>query len=129
MTEIGSRVLVYPRITALTRPLKRLGSLSSATGHGSKQGIWNSPRGGLLSAGEYSQIGNPQMHQNLLALVWLHVVAVGYLNFVRSDSLVGPMLTGKKNWAHVPEGITIIFAHPALALLLASSALVAWILL
>jgi cytochrome b len=66
----------------------------------------------------------------ILALVWLHVVAVGFYHFVKGDNLVGPMVSGKKHRAHVPEGVTIIFAHPALALglLLASAAVMAWIL-
>jgi hypothetical protein len=40
------------------------------------------------------------------------------------------MLSGKKNRARVPAGVTIMLAHPALALvlLLASAAVVAWIL-
>jgi cytochrome b len=66
----------------------------------------------------------------ILVLIWLHVVAVGFYHFVKGDNLVGPMVSGKKHRAHVPEGVTIIFAHPALALglLLASAAVMAWIL-
>ena len=66
----------------------------------------------------------------ILVLVWLHVVAVGFHHFVKGDNLVAPMVSGKKHRARVPEGATIIFAHPALALglLLASAAVVAWIL-
>ncbi len=67
----------------------------------------------------------------ILALIWLHVVAVGFYHFVKGDNLVGPMVSGKKHRAHVPTGATIIFAHPLLAigLLLASAAVAAWILL
>jgi cytochrome b len=66
----------------------------------------------------------------ILALIWLHVVAVGFYYFVKGENLVGPMLSGRKHRAHVPEGASIIFAHPALALglLLASIAAAAWIL-
>ena len=66
----------------------------------------------------------------ILALIWLHVVAVGFHYFVKGENLVGPMVSGSKRKAHVPEGANIIFAHPALALglLLASAALAAWIL-
>ena len=66
----------------------------------------------------------------ILALIWLHVVAVGFYHFVKGDNLVGAMVSGKKHRARVPEGATIIFAHPALALglLLASAAVAAWIL-
>ena len=66
----------------------------------------------------------------ILVLVWLHVVAVGFYHFVKGDNLVGPMVSGKKHRAHVPEGVTIIFAHPALALglFLALAAVMAWIL-
>jgi cytochrome b len=66
----------------------------------------------------------------ILALVWLNLVAVGYYYLVRGDNLIGPMLSGKKNRARVPAGVTIMLAHPALALvlLLASAAVVAWIL-
>jgi cytochrome b len=66
----------------------------------------------------------------ILVLVWLHVVAVGFYHFVKGDNLVGPMVSGKKHRAHVPEGVTIIFAHPALAiaLFLASAVVMAWIL-
>jgi cytochrome b len=67
----------------------------------------------------------------ILLLVWLHVVAVGFHHFVKGDNLVAPMVSGKKHRAHLPEGATIIFAHPALALglLLASAAVIAWILI
>jgi cytochrome b len=66
----------------------------------------------------------------ILALIWLHVVAVGFHYFVKGENLVGPMLSGRKHRAHVPEGASIIFAHPALALglLMASVAVAAWIL-
>jgi cytochrome b len=66
----------------------------------------------------------------ILVLVWLHVVAVGFYHFVKGDNLVGPMVSGKKHRAHVPEGVTIVFAHPVLALglALASAAVMAWIL-
>jgi cytochrome b len=66
----------------------------------------------------------------ILVLIWLHIVAVGFYHFVKGDNLVGPMLSGRKHRSHVPEGVTIIFAHPALALglLLASAAVAAWIL-
>jgi cytochrome b len=66
----------------------------------------------------------------ILAFIWLHVVAVGFYHFVKGDNLVGAMVSGKKHRARVPEGATIIFAHPALALglLLASAAVAAWIL-
>jgi cytochrome b len=66
----------------------------------------------------------------ILALIWLHVVAVGFYYFVKGENLVGPMLSGRKHRAHVPEGASIIFAHPALALglLLASVAVAAWVL-
>lgn len=66
----------------------------------------------------------------ILALIWLHVVAVGFYYFVKGENLVGPMVSGRKHRAHVPEDANIIFAHPALALglLLASAAVAAWIL-
>jgi cytochrome b len=66
----------------------------------------------------------------ILVLIWLHIVAVGFYHFVKGDNLVGPMLSGRKHRSRVPEGVTIIFAHPALALglLLASAAVAAWIL-
>ena len=67
----------------------------------------------------------------ILVLVWLHVVAVGFHHFVKGDNLVGPMVSGKKPRTHLPEDATVIFAHPALALglLLASAAVIAWILI
>ena len=66
----------------------------------------------------------------ILVLVWLHVVAVGFYHVVKGENLVAPMVSGKKHRARVPDGANIIFAHPALAagLLLASAAVVAWIL-
>lgn len=66
----------------------------------------------------------------ILALIWLHVVAVGFYQFVKGHNLVMPMLSGKKHRTHVPEGATIIFAHPllALGLLLASAAVAAWLI-
>ena len=66
----------------------------------------------------------------ILVLVWVHIVAVGFYYFVKGDNLVAPMLSGRKHRSRLPEGVTILFAHPALALglLLASAAVAAWIL-
>jgi cytochrome b len=67
----------------------------------------------------------------LLVLIWLHLVAIGFYFLVKGENLVGPMVTGKKHRAHVPEGVALVFTHPliALALLLLSAACAAWILL
>jgi len=66
----------------------------------------------------------------ILVLVWLHLVAIGFYFLVKGENLVGPMVTGKKHRAHVPEGVALVFTHPivALALLLLSAACAAWIL-
>jgi cytochrome b len=65
----------------------------------------------------------------ILALVWLHVVAVGFYLFVKGDNLIFPMLTGKKKRAHVPEGWTMKLVHPLIALLvlIAAAGLVFWL--
>jgi cytochrome b len=52
----------------------------------------------------------------ILLLVWLHLVAIGFYHFVKGDNLVVPMVSGRKHRARVPEGTTLMFAHPALAL-------------
>jgi len=67
----------------------------------------------------------------ILLLVWLHVVAIGFYLLVKGDNLVGPMVTGRKHRHHVPEGAAIVFAHPAVALLLLalSAGFAAWILI
>jgi len=75
-----------------------------------------------------------QMHSLIfnviLVLIWLHLVAVGFYYLVKGENLVGPMLTGQKHRAHVPEGLTLAFTHPVIAvlLLLLSAAIAAWIL-
>lgn len=67
----------------------------------------------------------------ILALIWLHLVAVGFYYFVKGQNLVAPMMNGWKHRRNVPDEIAIKFVHPALALglLLISAATVAWILL
>jgi cytochrome b len=66
----------------------------------------------------------------MLVLIWLHLVAIGFYFLVKGENLVGPMVTGKKHRAHVPEGVALVFTHPviALALLLLSAACAVWIL-
>ena len=65
----------------------------------------------------------------ILALIWLHVVAVGFYLFVKGDNLIRPMLTGKKPRSHVPEGWNIRLAHPWLAFLILTltAGLVFWL--
>lgn len=67
----------------------------------------------------------------ILGLIWLHLVAIGFYFLVKGENLVGPMVTGKKHRAHVPEGVALVFTHPAIAvlLLLLSAGCAAWILL
>jgi cytochrome b len=67
----------------------------------------------------------------MLVLIWLHLVAIGFYLLVKGENLVGPMVTGKKHHAHVPEGVALVFTRPviALALLALSAACAAWILL
>jgi cytochrome b len=66
----------------------------------------------------------------MLALIWFHLVAIGFYFLVKGENLVGPMVTGKKHRAYVPEGVALVFTHPiiALLLLLLSAAGAAWIL-
>jgi cytochrome b len=66
----------------------------------------------------------------ILVAIWLHLVAIGFYFLVKGENLVGPMVTGKKHRAHVPEGVALVFTHPviALALFLLSAAFAAWIL-
>jgi len=66
----------------------------------------------------------------MLVLIWFHLVAIGFYFLVKGENLVGPMVTGKKHRAHVPEGVALVFTHPiiALLLLLLSAAGAAWIL-
>jgi cytochrome b len=66
----------------------------------------------------------------LLVLIWLHLVAIGFYFLVKGENLVGPMVTGKKHRAHVPEGVALVFTPPviAIALLVLSAACAAWIL-
>jgi len=66
----------------------------------------------------------------ILVLIWFHLVSIGFYFLVKGENLVGPMVTGKKHRAHVPEGVALVFTHPiiALLLLLLSAAGAAWIL-
>lgn len=65
----------------------------------------------------------------ILALVWLHVVAVGFYLLVRNHNLVGAMFTGRKHPRHVPEGLNLSFTrlYIALVLLGAASGIAAWV--
>jgi hypothetical protein len=66
----------------------------------------------------------------ILFLVWCHVAAVGFYLLVKGDNLIRPMLTGRKPAAHVPHGIQLHFARPAMALLIVFliAGLLAWVL-
>lgn len=65
----------------------------------------------------------------ILALVWLHVVAVGFYLLVRNHNLVGAMFTGRKHARHVPHGLKLSFTrlYIALVLLGAASGIAAWV--
>jgi len=63
----------------------------------------------------------------ILALVWLHIVAVLYYRYVRADDLVAPMITGRKPDAMVPAGPPLKFVALRWALLcLVFAALLVW---
>jgi len=65
----------------------------------------------------------------ILALIWLHVVAVGFYLLVRNHNLVGAMFTGKKHPRHVPAGLNLNFTRLYIALLLLAltAGIVAWV--
>jgi cytochrome b len=67
----------------------------------------------------------------ILLLVWCHVVAVGFYLLVKGDNLVWPMITGKKNRAHLPAELDIVFTRLYIALLLLaiSAGVAAWIMI
>jgi len=58
----------------------------------------------------------------ILALVWLHVVAVGFYLLVKGDNLIRPMITGRKPASYVSEGQRLVFTHPFIALLVLAAA-------
>ena len=106
--------------------------LQAVTGLFSNDGLrFHGPLALLVS--EETSTGITGLHGTIfnviLALVWLHVVAVGFYLFVKGDNLIFPMLTGKKKRAHVPEGWSIKLAHPLLALLvlMGAAGLVFWL--
>jgi cytochrome b len=55
----------------------------------------------------------------LLLLIWCHVVAVGFYWLVKSDNLIGAMITGDKDRNHVPRGLNIRFTSIGIAILVA----------
>lgn len=65
----------------------------------------------------------------LLALIWLHLVAVFFYLFVKRENLITPMFTGEKARQHVPDGDTPKFARAWLALpvLLVCAAIARWV--
>ena len=67
----------------------------------------------------------------ILALVWIHVAAVGFYLLVRRHNLVLPMFTGRKPRRQVPDGVELVFTRLSLALLLffVSAAIAAWIMI
>lgn len=54
----------------------------------------------------------------LLALTYMHVVAVFYYLLVKGDNLIGPMLTGQKLRQRVPPGTELRFVRSLFALAL-----------
>lgn len=67
----------------------------------------------------------------ILALIWAHVVAVGFYLLVKRHNLVLPMFTGRKPRAHVPDGADLAFTRLSVALLLffLSAGIAAWIMI
>ena len=67
----------------------------------------------------------------ILALIWCHVVAVGFYLLVKRDNLVLPMLTGRKPHSHLPQGVNLAFTRLIIALLLffLSAGIAAWIMI
>ena len=106
----------------------------AATGLFANDGLhFSGPLALLISSDLSDQV--TQVHGTIfniiLLLVWLHLVAIGFYYLVKGENLVGPMVTGRKHRAHVPDGVALAFTHPliALGLLLLSAAIAAWILL
>ena len=66
----------------------------------------------------------------ILLFIWIHIVAVFFYLCVKSENLVWPMITGKKDVLQVPLNIQLKFSNTLLALfLLGLTALVIWLLL
>jgi cytochrome b len=53
----------------------------------------------------------------ILALIWMHVVAVFFYFFVKRENLVIPMFTGFKRRHHLPDTLELQFTHSLKALL------------
>jgi cytochrome b len=58
----------------------------------------------------------------ILALVWMHVVAVFFYLCVKAEDLIKPMVTGYKHRAHVPANLNLVFTHWAIALVVLAAA-------
>ena len=66
----------------------------------------------------------------ILALVWLHVVAVFFYWLVKGENLIKPMVTGYKHRDHLPAKLHLEFTHwtVALMVLAAAGGVTFWIL-
>lgn len=67
----------------------------------------------------------------ILALIWAHVVAVGFYLLVKRHNLIVPMLTGRKPHHHVPKGANLSYTRLSVALLVffLSAGIAAWIMI
>jgi cytochrome b len=65
----------------------------------------------------------------IVALVWMHLVAVFFYLFVKAEDLIKPMVTGYKHRLHLPAKMNLEFTHwaVALAVLVAAAGLVGWV--
>jgi cytochrome b len=54
----------------------------------------------------------------IVALVWMHLVAVFFYLFVKAENLIKPMVTGYKHRLHLPAKLNLAFAHWAVALVM-----------
>jgi cytochrome b len=90
---------------------------------------FNAPLATLISKEMSDRL--TQLHGTLfnviLLMIWIHVVAVCFYLFVKSENLIKQMFTGDKDTVHVPSGSNLRFTHPIVALLLwALSAGIVW---
>lgn len=71
------------------------------------------------------------LFNGVIALVWMHLVAVFYYFFVKNENLIRPMFNGNKSNRHLPSGPEIEFMSNsrALAIIAVVSGVLAYLLL
>lgn len=94
--------------------------LQATTGLYANDGVhFSGPLAGQVSSDISDRLTSlhGSMFNVVIALVWIHVVAVLFYTYVRGENLIAPMISGDKPGDQVPAGTELKFAAYSWALL------------